>query len=207
MEFLFLAVSARKDFKLFCSRCNTKYSLDRGDGLCARCRSRKKYLANIDSYRKTKVCICGKAILKTSNLCSSCSQLGENNHRWKEIKQDRGIYFTSEYRKWRLGVFRKFGKACLFCGSNYRVAAHHIFQKRDFPEKQYDVNNGVPLCHKCHSKMQFKEDKFRAAIMAEVKLRESGEPCNGNAALSQSNLESVTTRGEINSSTSAGQPI
>lgn len=154
---------------MFCTRCEKEYKLDKKDGLCSKCRSRKNYLENVDKYRKTKICVCGKKILKTSVACSSCSQLGNNNHRWKEVKQDRGIHFTSEYRKWRIDVFRKYGHKCLFCNSTYRVAAHHIYPKRDFPEKQFDVNNGVPLCHKHHSEMQFKEDKFRANIIAELK--------------------------------------
>lgn len=192
---------------MFCSKCKKPYNLDRGDGLCSRCRSKTKYIKNIDSYRKTKTCVCGKKILKTSNACSSCSQLGDNNHRWKEVKQNRGVHFTSEYRKWRLDVFRKYGKNCIFCGSSYRLAAHHIFPKRDFPSLQFDVNNGVPLCHKHHSEMQFKEDKFRDLIMAEIKLREFGEPCDGNTEPSHSIMEGVTTRGEIKSSKSAGQPL
>ena len=93
------------------------------------------------------------------------------------------------------------------CGETYRLAAHHILPKREYPELQFDVNNGVPVCHKCHSKMQFKEQEFQPLIMAELKLRETVNPEIGNTVLSQIILESVTTRGEINSSKSAGQPL
>lgn len=192
---------------MFCTKCNNRYVKDLGDGLCGKCRSRQKYLNNVDRYRKTKTCICGKSILKTSDYCNSCSQLGTSNHRWKEVKVDRGIYFTTEYREWRRKVFKKYGKKCLLCSDTYRLSAHHIFEKRNFPELQFDVNNGVPICHKCHSKMQFKEQEFRPYIMAELKLRELGEPCDGNTEPSQIYLEGVTTRGEINSSKSAGQPL
>jgi hypothetical protein len=41
--------------------------------------------------------------------------------------------------------------------------------------------------------------------MAVVKLRELGEPCDGNTEPSQ--LEGVETRDEIKFSTSAGQPF
>jgi len=45
------------------------------------------------------------------------------------------------------------------------------------------------------------------SFMAELKLRELGELCKGNTEPSCSNTEGVTTRGEIKSSTSAGQPF
>jgi HNH endonuclease len=190
-----------------CIRCQHKISIIKDDGLCGKCRSRKIYLENVDKYRKTKICICGKKILKTSEFCSSCSQLNYKNHQWKETTTDRNIHYTIEYRLWRKQVFEKYGKKCLLCQGTYRLAAHHILPKREHPELQFDVNNGVPVCHKCHSKMQFKEHEFVPIIMAELKLCELGELCDENTEPSQIILEGVTTRGEINSSKSAGQPL
>lgn len=190
-----------------CSRCQRSFTLYKGDGLCGKCRSRKNYLENVDAYRKTKTCICGKKILKTSEFCSSCSQLSDKNNRWKENKLDRGIYITTEYKMWRKLVFKKYGKNCILCKGTYRLAAHHILPKREYPELQFNVDNGVPVCHKCHSKMQFKELQFVSKIMAEIKLCELGEPCDGNTEPSHNFVEGVTTRDEIKFPKSAGQPL
>jgi len=126
------------------------------------------------------------------------------------MKQDRRITATKEWKDWESSVKERDGRVCVICGSNYRLAAHHILPKRDYPEKTYDTDNGISLCHKHHSEVQFKEyeylNKFQSIIKAELKLRELGEPCDGNTEPSQIYLEGVTTRGEIKSSTSAGQP-
>jgi hypothetical protein len=69
----------KKSFNLFIN----KKDLFENDGLCGKCRARKTYLLNIDKYRKTKICPnCKKPILKTSEFCYSCSQLGERNKNY-----------------------------------------------------------------------------------------------------------------------------
>jgi hypothetical protein len=51
-------------------------------------------------------------------------------------------------------------------------------------------------------------DYFKNLLWAKLKLRELGEPCeNGNTEPSHNFVEGVTTRDEINFSTSAGQPL
>ena len=53
------------------------------DFLCGVCRSNLK--VNRDKRRRTNTCpVCGKKILRTSKMCSSCSQTGEGNHQYKE---------------------------------------------------------------------------------------------------------------------------
>lgn len=38
------------------------------------------------------------------------------------------------------------------CGSKKMLEAHHIKEKVNFPELEYDVDNGICLCHDCHKK-------------------------------------------------------
>lgn len=198
---------------MICSSCHKEFKIiktSKLDGLCGKCRSRNNYLNNIDSYRKTKKCVCGKAILKSSKFCSSCSQLGINNHSWKVEKQNRKIYYTTEYRLWEKAVKQRDNNKCKLCNSTYRLAAHHILPKREFPDLIFSIDNGITLCHKHHSMVQFKEleyeDLFRSLIKAELKLCELGELCDENTEPNYNNVEGVTTRDEINFPTSAGQP-
>lgn len=149
-----------------CTRCKREFGLQKNieekyniDGLCGKCRSRKKYLENPDKYRKIKNCpLCGKLILKQSKYCNSCSQLRDRNHQWTEDRQDILVYTTAEWREWRNGILERDDSICQLCGETEgRLHAHHILPKRDYPELLYAINNGVILCQDCHAEVHFKE--------------------------------------------------
>jgi 5-methylcytosine-specific restriction endonuclease McrA len=149
---------------MVCEKCNKEVRKDirSTDGLCGKCRSRNKYLANVDTYRKTKNCPdCGKSILKTSSYCNKCSQIATRNHQWKEEKQSRKIYNVLEWRLWRNAVLKRDNRTCQECGNTKgRIHAHHILPKRFFPYLMFNVDNGITLCQKCHSDIHFKEDEY-----------------------------------------------
>ena len=74
--------------KVSCNRCDKEFKLQSNieeqyklDGLCGRCRGRKKYLELVKSgSRKTRQCLsCGFLILEKSNLCYRCANLGNGN--------------------------------------------------------------------------------------------------------------------------------
>jgi 5-methylcytosine-specific restriction endonuclease McrA len=200
---------------MVCNKCGRNFKLiktSKLDGFCGKCRSDLKHIKEIDKYRKTKYCPdCGKLILNVSKFCNSCSQLKDRNHSWKEDKLGRKLYSTREYKNWEKSVKIRDGKKCMLCGDTKRLAAHHILPKRDYPDRIFDINNGITLCHKHHSEIQFKEDKyinvFKSIIKAELKLCELGEGCDANTEPSQIILEGVTTRDEIKFPKSAGQPL
>ena len=58
---------------------------------------------------------------------------------------------TREYRLWRAKVIRR-DKVCKVCGSRERRQAHHLNHASYYTELRFDVNNGVCMCAKCHSK-------------------------------------------------------
>lgn len=182
------------------------------NGLCAKCR----YLENVDKYRKTNTCEeCDKVVLKTSTLCKSCSQKGSRNPYWRG-GHDRSLYSSKEWKNWRKLVFAACQHRCVLCGTkeSWRFHAHHIRPKRSHAELLFEVSNGVVLCHGCHSQVHLKEyDYIDLLDQAVLKLRELGEPCNGNTEPSSNRNvgEGVETRGEpkpsgkvIKTSTSAG---
>lgn len=167
---------------------------------------------------KDRKCSCGNYISSGSKkgMCQECynkTLKGETNPNYKNGHYLGGFRNSSKYKKWRLSVFRRDGFTCKKCGEDRSgfLQAHHIYPQRDFHELVYNINNGITLCIECHKKVSLDEYKyvnyFKSLIMAKVKLCELGEPCDGNTEPSQFILEGVTTRGEINSSKSAGQPL
>lgn len=70
---------------------------------------------------------------------------------------------SAEYKEWRKKVYARDSYRCQMPGCNSKtksIAAHHIYPKRSFPEKQFDLNNGITLCKKCHERTYGKENEF-----------------------------------------------
>ena len=61
---------------------------------------------------------------------------------------------TKEYREWRKAVFERDNYTCQECGSIEHLEAHHIKEVSKFPELVYEINNGLTLCHECHTKTE-----------------------------------------------------
>lgn len=72
-------------------------------------------------------------------------------------------YYTDpKHRHWRELVLRRAGYLCEECKRYGRTdkhglpvaatTAHHIKHRDEYPELQYDVNNGRALCEACHNK-------------------------------------------------------
>lgn len=56
-----------------------------------------------------------------------------------------------DYSSWRKQIYKKNNYQCVKCGGGSgKLNAHHIFNWRDFPEKRFDIDNGITLCKKCH---------------------------------------------------------
>lgn len=76
---------------------------------------------------------------------------GENHWNWKggisELSSKRD---SANYKKWRLEIFKRDNYRCKQCGSKNNINAHHIYSYNKYPEKRYDLNNGITLCEKCH---------------------------------------------------------
>ncbi|MFK4997686.1 HNH endonuclease [Bacillus sp. N9] len=41
-----------------------------------------------------------------------------------------------------------------------KIAAHHIYPKKKYPEIQFEVSNGITLCRSCHEKTYGREEQF-----------------------------------------------
>ena len=58
------------------------------------------------------------------------------------------------YELWREAIYKKFKGTCQECGKKTGIMhAHHIKEYAKYPEKRYDIDNGILLCEKCHAKL------------------------------------------------------
>ena len=72
-------------------------------------------------------------------------------------------YKSPRHKRWRAAVIRRAGGLCEMCRRYGRVGpdglpvpattAHHIKHRDEYPELQYDINNGQALCEACHMKV------------------------------------------------------
>jgi hypothetical protein len=71
--------------------------------------------------------------------------LGIKPHYTKKIKQ------SLPYRRWREQVYERDDFTCQLCGQRGgKLEPHHIYEFSLYPDKRFDVKNGVTLCRKCH---------------------------------------------------------
>lgn len=73
--------------------------------------------------------------------------------------------WTLEYKQWRLDVYERDNFTCQmpWCWERWwKIEAHHIKAQSKYPELRFDVNNGITLCKKHHSKTVKKEKEFES---------------------------------------------
>lgn len=81
----------------------------------------------------------------------------------KKSLQTYTLKRREKYYLWRYGIFLKHKLTCRLCNivfSEDQLEAHHVLPRRLFPHLEFDINNGVPLCLKCHKKTRMKELLF-----------------------------------------------
>jgi len=101
---------------------------------------------------------------------------GKDNWRYVPIGQRNQIqlYRCVEYKVWKEAVHKRDDYICQGCGKKPKsLDTHHILPVRNFPQLVYAINNGISLCHSCHSKTISKEHTFVALFEKTVN---SGKP-------------------------------
>lgn len=143
-----------------CIICGTKFKGDKynANKYC----SRKCYLEDHSIKNKERVCPkCGKTFIAKTSEDKYCSWECYNNDRHMPSGQDHWNWKggvskindkrdSSDYKKWRYAVYQRDGFKCTKCGSKEKLNAHHIFSWKFYPEKRYEIENGITLCEKCH---------------------------------------------------------
>lgn len=55
------------------------------------------------------------------------------------------------YKRWRLDVLNRCGTMCSVCSSQSdKLEVHHVLSRRWFSSFMWNVENGLPLCCRCH---------------------------------------------------------
>ena len=70
------------------------------------------------------------------------------------IKAQRGTSrYSFEWREWKRAVYARDGLTCVLCRKSGQrsVCAHHVYPTDKYPERAFDVDNGIVLCRTCHS--------------------------------------------------------
>ena len=130
--------------------------------------------------------------LITADKIQECIDKGMNQHQiaehfnvsdWKifDLAEKFGIpgmvdgfrCLTPEHIAWRDEVLLRDNYTCQLCGSPERPEAHHIYPFRYYPERQFDVDNGITLCYWCHKKVTGHESEYIVEL-EDIVLRDRG---------------------------------
>ena len=104
----------------------------------------------------------GKYLNGQGRICPRCVRpRGVRHHAYNpELTDEQRIYNrdTNENIIWRKAVYERDGYTCQVCGADKGgdLVAHHLDSYTDFPDKRYDVANGVTLCESCHKRFHHK---------------------------------------------------
>ncbi len=130
--------------------------------------SRECYLQDHCIKNKERICPkCGKSFIAKTAEDKYCSwecynkdrhmPKGEEHWNWQggvSLLNDR--HDSSEYKEWRKKVYERDNYQCVKCGSKEKLNAHHILAWKFYPDKRYDLDNGITLCEKCHTQIHKK---------------------------------------------------
>lgn len=95
-------------------------------------------------------------LLVRCDSCASKFYRGEKHHSWKPPEERKGteseqIRNSIEYTEWRFAVYKRDKNLCAICGVRKDpMIAHHLDGFNLFPEKRFDIDNGVTLCDYHH---------------------------------------------------------
>lgn len=70
-----------------------------------------------------------------------------------EKKQHAKELSSPKWKEKREEVFERYGKQCVECGSTKNIQVHHLIYRKGHHLWEYNVNELIPLCKKCHQKI------------------------------------------------------
>lgn len=70
-----------------------------------------------------------------------------------EKKQHAKELASPKWKKKREEVFERYGKQCVECGSTKNIQVHHLIYRKGHHLWEYNVDELIPLCKKCHQKI------------------------------------------------------
>lgn len=81
---------------------------------------------------------------------------GSKTPPWE--RTNREIRNSQEYTEWRTKVFERDEYTCQHCKKvGVELNAHHIKEFSKYPDKRFDIDNGLTLCVACHKEVHRKK--------------------------------------------------
>jgi hypothetical protein len=94
---------------------------------------------------------------------------------------------------WARAVISRDKATCQRCGArNVELHAHHILSFNEHPEKRWDLDNGLTLCHRCHWDVHAASS---ANGVNSGNIRPGNAEDNPEPSFGRKPVEGVTTRG------------
>jgi len=102
---------------------------------------------------------------------------GSSNPNWRggiAIINHRRYRVKYYYQTWTKKVFERDGYICQGCGiKGGNLEGHHILPVEFFPEKEYEISNGITLCKKCHNKVHYVRKYKEGELLGTLRLLRS----------------------------------
>jgi transposase-like protein len=93
--------------------------------------------------------------VKTRTISEHASlRFGALNPNYKsDISDETRLERRDPYKakRWKMAIKDRDDNECQCCGSKNKIEVHHIMPFAFYPEKRYDIRNGVCLCDQCHT--------------------------------------------------------
>ncbi|HEC66953.1 MAG TPA: hypothetical protein ENI23_16885 [bacterium] len=92
-------------------------------------------------------------------LCEACVlelNSGSNSKHWNSdlTENQRNTQYggrSPKYKEWSKTILRKANYTCQLCGKKGgKLSAHHLYNWADYPDKRFDLSNGVAICRGHH---------------------------------------------------------
>ena len=129
---------------------NAKLGKKRPHDVCIKIsNSRKGLIPSQETREKMRLARVGYKHSKETLL----KYRGKNNPNWRGgISSVNNLIRTStEYKLWRVSVFKRDVYTCVWCGQvGGKLNADHIKPFSLFPELRFAIDNGRTLCVPCH---------------------------------------------------------
>lgn len=122
-----------------------------------------EYVRKSPEYReKQRVSHLGEKHSIKTRVKMSLAQTGELNYRWVKDRNElakRHMRNDMAYRDWRRSIWDRDGFKCRInnVDCDGRIEVHHILGWTNYPELQYEINNGITLCHAHHPRKRAEE--------------------------------------------------
>jgi hypothetical protein len=103
-----------------------------------------------DTHRGKTTSLKGTHISKEMIENLSLSRRGDSNPNWKGGAIQLNSLEMELLGEWSRRIKQRDNWTCQYCGSHLNLQSHHILGITQYPERIFDLDNGITLCFDCH---------------------------------------------------------